>query len=290
MSHAISGEYQPAAQFFGNARRWQLIRWIRSLLNDPTKGVLDPETKQRFVFLSARAAAEELNCNINTAAADLKALTEGEHLERDKLGGRGIQPNGRVCSHGMRSWFYRLGRNLPEWLGLGNAIPNKQAKHHPVIRQSNQEKTFPRDPLPKAQGSKDQQPVSRQVIEERQSVDEAYETYQGSPQHLNGIAQAEALAGGQQPTALTRESSERPLEGPVGTFGRDRDGFTVFYPSSPSEASPGSSPSLSVSPPPSQDSPLCPLGSSTHSNPSLLPSDNRNNSSFNSVDTQPKPV
>ena len=37
VSHAISGGYQPAAQFFGNTRRWQLIRWIRSLLNDPTK-------------------------------------------------------------------------------------------------------------------------------------------------------------------------------------------------------------------------------------------------------------
>ena len=268
MSHAISGGYQPAAQFFGNARRWQLIRWIRSLLNDPTKGVLDPETKQRFVFLSARAAAEELNCNINTAAADLKALAEGEHLERDQLGGRGIQPNGRVCSHGMRSWFYRLGKNLPEWLGLGNASPNKQAKHYPVIRQSNQEKTFPRDSLPKAQGSKNQQPVSRQVVEERQKAEEAHKTSQGSDQHLNGIALAKALAEGQQQTALTGESSERPLEGPVGTFGRDRDGFTVFYPSSPSEASPGSSPALSVSPPPSQDFPQSLPKPSTNSNPS----------------------
>ena len=269
MSHAISGGYQPAAQFFGNTRRWQLIRWIRSLLNDPTKGVLDPESKQRFVFLSARAAAEELNCNIDTAAADLKALTQGEHLERDKLGGRGIQPNGRVCSHGMRCWFYRLGSNIPEWLGLGNASPAKPVKRHPPTGQSNQENTLQENPVEERKAPKDQQPVGKQVVEERQKAEEAHKTSQGSPdQHLKGIALAKTLAGGQQPTALTGESSERPLEGPVGTFGRDRDGFTVFYPSCPSEASPGSSPSLSVSPPPFQDFPQSLPQPSTHSSPS----------------------
>ena len=175
------------------------------MLNDPTKGVLDPESKQRFVFLSARAAAEELNCNIDTAAADLKALTQGEHLERDKLGGRGIQPNGRVCSHGMRCWFYRLGSNIPEWLGLGNASPAKPVKRHPPTGQSNQENTLQENPVEERKAPKDQQPVGKQVVEERQKAEEAHKTYQGSPQHLDEIALAQALAEGQQPKTKGEE-------------------------------------------------------------------------------------
>ena len=125
------------------------MKVLRDLAADATKGAFDPETGDRYVFLSAREAAEELNVNRDTAAADLKALVDGGHLERKQLGGIGTRPDGRKTSCGQRAWFYKLGSVLPEWFNkVRNAVRKKRANHCPVAGQSSKGNPL-RDSFPK---------------------------------------------------------------------------------------------------------------------------------------------
>lgn len=157
----MASSYVSGPAFFGNARRWHLVQMIRCLLADPRKGVTCPETGQRYVFLSARQAAEELGCNRDTAAAELKKLADADHLERTKLGGEGIKPNGTKCSPGVVTWFYRLGTVLPEWFqGIRNAVRRMPADHCPRPGQSIQETPL-RNSFPKGGASaKEEQPYA----------------------------------------------------------------------------------------------------------------------------------
>ena len=256
MSHATCGAFEHLPLKFGLAGA-ALLKEISFRLT--WNGGADHDG-HHWIYLSAEEAGLITGQHRNTNAKALKRLADLGVLIREKLG----QIVGYATN---RAWYYRLGPNCPDFL-QGNASPKSsavdctgtvQSDNNPTSTPSNKKPGRPR---------KKQQPVSRQVVEERQKAEEAHKDWAGSPAHLEAIARAKALTKGQQPTALTRKNSQRPLQAPVRALASPLGSLTSSSPSSAYTASPGSSPSLSVSPPPSQDSPQSLPQPSTHSSPS----------------------
>lgn len=257
MSHATSGAYEHLPLKFGLAGA-ALLKEISTRLT--WNGGADHDG-HHWIYLSAEEAGEITGQHRNTNAKVLKRLADLGVLIREKLG----QIVGYATN---RAWYYRLGPNCPDFL-QGNASPNSsavdctgtvQSDNNPTSTPSNKKPGRPR---------KKQQPVSRQVVEERQKAEEAHKDWACSAAHLEAIALAKAVAKGQQPTALTRKDSQRPPEAPVRPSSTPPGSLTSSSPSSASYSPPGPhyatlpSPSLH----PSQENPLSPLGSTTHPSP-----------------------
>ena len=213
----------------------------------------------KWIFKSATQLAERFGLNERTVRRHLNEQVKQGLWNREK----------KEAKWGKQVYWYSVG----EVDLLSGPVRSDQAKRPDQpdkmsaskTRTSTFRKTLPRP----ASGNNNQQPVSWQVIEERQKAEEAHEEWAGSPAHLEAIAQAKAVAKRQQPTALTRKDSQRPPEAPVRPSPTPLGSLTSSSPSSSSYSPPGPhyatlpSPSL----PPSQVNPQSPLASTAHSSP-----------------------
>lgn len=213
----------------------------------------------KWIFKSATQLAEKFGLNERTVRRHLGEQVKQRLWVREK----------KEAKWGKQVYWYAIG----EVDLLAPNVRSDQAKCPVQPDEMSASKTrtsTTRKKLPEpASGNNNQQPVSRQVIEERQSVEEAHQDWAGSPAHLKAIARAKQLAKGQQPTALTRKNSQRPPQAPVrpsptpsGVIPSSSPSSVLYGPPGPVYAT-QPSPSL----PPSQENPQLPLASTALSSP-----------------------
>ena len=213
----------------------------------------------KWIFKSAVQLAERFGLNERTVRRHLNEQVKQGLWNREK----------KEAKWGKQVYWYSVG----EVDLLSGPVRSDQAKRPDQpdkmsaskTRRSTFRKTLPGP----ASENNNQQPVSRQVIEERQKAEEAHKEWAGSPAHLEAIAQARPIARRQQPTALTRKGSQRPLEAPVRPSSTPVGSLTSSSPSSASYSLPGlhyatlPSPSLQ----PSQVNPQSSPSSTAHPSP-----------------------
>ena len=248
MSHATCGaDFRHVSTRLGSTGALiylEIRRCLRLRGGDVIEGV-------KWIFKSAVQLAERFGLNERTVRRHLNEQVKQGLWNREK----------KEAKWGKQVYWYSVG----EVDLLSGPVRSDQAKRPDQPDKMSASKTRTstfRKALPGPASGTTEQPS----LEERRTW---LEPLSAEQLEINRKAIAELRAKRQQPTALTRKDSQRPLEAPVRPSPTPPGSLTSSSPSSASYSPPGPHSSTSPSPslPPSQVNPQSPLGSTTHPSP-----------------------